>query len=258
MDVHIRRLRLALEPFGAQDLIETVRGAGYRIAVAAMTSRVLARLVAPRRSRWPRCWRGGCWTRRPRSRCCALGAAGLVAFHLWNQHLVRRWASGSLDAPVPEGTGSGARCSPRSTADRMRAAYQRDLRLMIDRFRARPRRSPTASSCSTRPTRSNGRTRAPGAARARCRLAIAASRSSTWCGSRSSVATSTRATTASRSPWSSDPGGRRRALSLQLVPFGVERARCCCRTTSRRSRRWRGCAATSSPTCRTSSRRRSP
>ena len=32
VDVHIRRLRVALEPFGAQDLIETVRGAGYRIA----------------------------------------------------------------------------------------------------------------------------------------------------------------------------------------------------------------------------------
>ena len=32
VDVHIRRLRLALEPFGAHDLIETVRGAGYRIA----------------------------------------------------------------------------------------------------------------------------------------------------------------------------------------------------------------------------------
>ena len=32
VDVHIRRLRLALEPYGAQDLIETVRGAGYRIS----------------------------------------------------------------------------------------------------------------------------------------------------------------------------------------------------------------------------------
>jgi len=32
VDVHIRRLRVALEPFGVQDLIETVRGAGYRIA----------------------------------------------------------------------------------------------------------------------------------------------------------------------------------------------------------------------------------
>ena len=32
VDVHIRRLRLALQPFGVDDMIETVRGAGYRIA----------------------------------------------------------------------------------------------------------------------------------------------------------------------------------------------------------------------------------
>ncbi|HVJ73129.1 MAG TPA: phosphate regulon sensor histidine kinase PhoR [Casimicrobiaceae bacterium] len=66
----------------------------------------------------------------------ALGAAGLVAFHLWNQHLVRRWASGSLDAPVPEGTGSWREVfTAIHKRVRMRAAYQRDLRLMIDRFR---------------------------------------------------------------------------------------------------------------------------
>ena len=33
VDVHIRRLRLALEPFGAERMIETVRGSGYRLAV---------------------------------------------------------------------------------------------------------------------------------------------------------------------------------------------------------------------------------
>ena len=33
VDVHIRRLRLALEPFGQDGLIETVRGSGYRLAV---------------------------------------------------------------------------------------------------------------------------------------------------------------------------------------------------------------------------------
>ena len=33
VDVHIRRLRLALEPFGMDALIETVRGSGYRLAV---------------------------------------------------------------------------------------------------------------------------------------------------------------------------------------------------------------------------------
>jgi two-component system phosphate regulon response regulator PhoB len=32
VDVHIRRLRLALEPFGQASLIETVRGGGYRLA----------------------------------------------------------------------------------------------------------------------------------------------------------------------------------------------------------------------------------
>jgi len=32
VDVHIRRLRLALEPFGVDDMIETVRGSGYRLS----------------------------------------------------------------------------------------------------------------------------------------------------------------------------------------------------------------------------------
>jgi two-component system phosphate regulon response regulator PhoB len=32
VDVHIRRLRLALEPAGCARLIETVRGGGYRLA----------------------------------------------------------------------------------------------------------------------------------------------------------------------------------------------------------------------------------
>ena len=34
VDVHIRRLRQALEPFGQAELIETVRGSGYRLAAA--------------------------------------------------------------------------------------------------------------------------------------------------------------------------------------------------------------------------------
>ena len=32
VDVHIRRLRLALEPAGHEQMIETVRGSGYRLA----------------------------------------------------------------------------------------------------------------------------------------------------------------------------------------------------------------------------------
>jgi len=33
VDVHIRRLRLALEPFGMDGLVQTVRGSGYRLSV---------------------------------------------------------------------------------------------------------------------------------------------------------------------------------------------------------------------------------
>jgi two-component system phosphate regulon response regulator PhoB len=33
VDVHIRRLRKALEPYGCDNLIQTVRGAGYRLSV---------------------------------------------------------------------------------------------------------------------------------------------------------------------------------------------------------------------------------
>jgi two-component system phosphate regulon response regulator PhoB len=32
VDVHIRRLRKALEPFGCDGLIQTVRGTGYRFS----------------------------------------------------------------------------------------------------------------------------------------------------------------------------------------------------------------------------------
>jgi two-component system phosphate regulon response regulator PhoB len=35
VDVHIRRLRVALEPYGADGLIETVRGSGYRLVTPA-------------------------------------------------------------------------------------------------------------------------------------------------------------------------------------------------------------------------------
>jgi two-component system phosphate regulon response regulator PhoB len=35
VDVHIRRLRMALEPFGESGMIETVRGVGYRLMVPA-------------------------------------------------------------------------------------------------------------------------------------------------------------------------------------------------------------------------------
>jgi two-component system phosphate regulon response regulator PhoB len=35
VDVHIRRLRKALEPSGLQDMVQTVRGTGYRFSATA-------------------------------------------------------------------------------------------------------------------------------------------------------------------------------------------------------------------------------
>jgi two-component system phosphate regulon response regulator PhoB len=34
VDVHIRRLRKALEPFGQDGMVQTVRGAGYRFSAS--------------------------------------------------------------------------------------------------------------------------------------------------------------------------------------------------------------------------------
>jgi two-component system, OmpR family, phosphate regulon response regulator PhoB len=45
VDVHIRRLRKALEPGGCDWLIETVRGAGYRLIEKAATTP--SRMAAP-------------------------------------------------------------------------------------------------------------------------------------------------------------------------------------------------------------------
>ena len=38
VDVHIRRLRKALEPYGVEGLVQTVRGAGYRFSEQAVFS----------------------------------------------------------------------------------------------------------------------------------------------------------------------------------------------------------------------------
>ena len=36
VDVHIRRLRKALEPHGLENLVQTVRGVGYRFSVRSV------------------------------------------------------------------------------------------------------------------------------------------------------------------------------------------------------------------------------
>jgi len=65
----------------------------------------------------------------------ALGAAGIVGFHLYHLQLLSDWASGPLDGPVPSGRGVW---EPTFAAIyrrvRARLARQRDLKLLLDRF----------------------------------------------------------------------------------------------------------------------------
>jgi DNA-binding response OmpR family regulator len=42
VDVHVRRLRQLLEPFGCDDIIQTVRSFGYRLALPNLESRAPA------------------------------------------------------------------------------------------------------------------------------------------------------------------------------------------------------------------------
>ena len=64
-----------------------------------------------------------------------VGALGIIAWHLFQLDTLARWASGPLEAPVPEGRGSWAAAyGALHHRVRMRSARQRDLRLVLDRF----------------------------------------------------------------------------------------------------------------------------
>ncbi len=64
------------------------------------------------------------------------GAVSLVGFHLYHLRLVQKWATASLDAPVPEGRGAwGDVFSALHRRSRTRSAVQRDMRQAIERFR---------------------------------------------------------------------------------------------------------------------------
>src|ERR1700736_3456129 len=68
----------------------------------------------------------------------AVAVAGLTAILGWHFHqlgALERWASGPVDAPVPEGRGVwGLAYDALYRRVRLRSARQRDLRLALDRF----------------------------------------------------------------------------------------------------------------------------
>ena len=66
----------------------------------------------------------------------AVGAGAIVAFHLWSLKCVADWAQGPLEADVPEGRGEWALLlAAIYRRTRVRRAYERDLRHIIERFR---------------------------------------------------------------------------------------------------------------------------
>ena len=65
----------------------------------------------------------------------AVGALAMVAWHLSQLAELARWASGPIEAPVPEGRGTWAVAyAALYHRVRLRSARQRDLRLALDRF----------------------------------------------------------------------------------------------------------------------------
>ena len=66
----------------------------------------------------------------------AVGAAAIIYFHVTHLQRLADWASGSLDADVPEGRGVWtAPFAALYRHMRTRNAYERDLRHVIERFR---------------------------------------------------------------------------------------------------------------------------
>ncbi|MGE5168941.1 MAG: phosphate regulon sensor histidine kinase PhoR, partial [Rudaea sp.] len=65
----------------------------------------------------------------------AVGAGAIIAFHLSQLRLLSDWATGPLDTEVPEGRGVwGHIFAAIHRRMRARAAYERDLRQIIERF----------------------------------------------------------------------------------------------------------------------------
>src|SRR5689334_22255982 len=64
------------------------------------------------------------------------GAGAIIAFHLWHLQRITRWANGPQDADVPEGRREwAALLAAIHRRMRVRRAYERDLRQVIERFR---------------------------------------------------------------------------------------------------------------------------
>src|SRR5882672_12294738 len=65
----------------------------------------------------------------------SIGAAAVIGCHLWQLARISDWAASALDSDVPEGRGVWAQLlAAIYRRVRIRTAYERDLRQIIDRF----------------------------------------------------------------------------------------------------------------------------
>ena len=233
VDVHIRRLRLALEPFGHGSADRDRARERLPPCLAAMKSVLLKGLIAPLRRRRSRRF----------SRGAAAGAEWALAVSRDSarsgDHRVaplsscalHDWAADSLDAAVPEGRGIWAEpFTALYRRVRVRAAMQRDLRARqsIGSGNAAEALPDGVVLLDAANRIEWANPRALDAARAREAATIAASRSSTWCALPSSCVTSKPATSAIRfSSIRCVSGARWRSSSSR----SAWTRSCCCRAT---------------------------
>ena len=65
----------------------------------------------------------------------AIGAAAIIAFHLWHLQQISDWANSALDSEVPEGRGEWATAfAAIHRRARLQGKYERDLRQIVERF----------------------------------------------------------------------------------------------------------------------------
>ena len=247
VDVHVKRLREALSGVNCPHMIETVRGAGYRL-----TQRRPRRpeALARRRRRWPGCcpassparWRSASvgW-----SACCrpergaVVGAlfGGLLGF--LGVVLVRRDARLAADALAAPGRARDDRAARRRLLGRDRLSHRAACAtLEREAEHERTHLDPVPlgdrgftqrrAAARRRTTRSSGATRAPPTISASIRSATGASASPTWSARRPSSPTCRPATSTSRSRCAiRAPAG---SLSVRSAATATATSWCCRRT----------------------------
>ena len=197
VDVHIKRCARRSTPVDCQHMIETVRGAGYRLARpqtvpglnarAAAMSGLLPRFASACWRCSPAAWSPGCCVGDGNGTCSARCSAALLGFAA--VVVVRRAARLAPDALAARRAGhAGAarhrllgrdRLSHRAQPARSRAQRPRPSARAWRSSSPPWKRRRTACCCSTPATRSSGATRAPPITSASTRSATGASASPT-------------------------------------------------------------------------------